>query len=80
MAVFERAKKVIAETLCVKEAEVLPETSFANNLGADSLDYVALLQALEIEFNIQIPDSAVEKLKTVEDAVKYIENETFNIK
>lgn len=74
MSVFERVKKVVMEVLSVKETEILPKTSFADNLGADSLDYVALLQALEVEFNIEIPDADAEKLKTVEDAVKYIES------
>ncbi len=80
MSALERVKKVIVEVLGIKEAEIFPETSFTDNLGADSLDYVVLLQALEVEFNIQIPDSDTEKLQTVEDAVKYIESKTLSIK
>ncbi len=72
MSVFERAKKVVVEVLCIKETEVLPETSFVDTLGADSLDYVALVQALEVEFNIQISDADARKLQTVEDVVRYI--------
>jgi len=74
MSIFERAKKVIVEVLAVNEAEVLRESSFENDLGADSLDYVALLQALEEEFNIRIPDEDAPKIKTVEEATKYIES------
>ena len=73
MSIFERVRKIISDVMAVKEAEVSPETSLANDLGADSLDYVALLQELETEFNIQIPDADAIKLKTVEEAVKYIE-------
>ena len=78
MSVFERMKNIIVEVLVVKETEILPETSFANDLGADSLSYVALLQELEAEFNIQIPDKDAQKLKTVEEAVKYIERKVNN--
>ncbi|MEA1912602.1 MAG: acyl carrier protein [candidate division WOR-3 bacterium] len=80
MSIFERVKKVIVEVLALNEAEVLRESSFENDLGADSLDYVALLQALEEEFNIQIPDEDVPKIKTVEDATKYIESKIKNQK
>ena len=72
MSVFERVKKIILEVLLVKETEVLQESSFTDDLGADSLDYVALLQALEAEFNIKIPDTDAAKFKTVKYAVKYI--------
>ena len=72
MSVFERVKKVIVEVLSIKETEVFPETSFIDNLGVDSLDYVALLQALEVEFNIQIPDSDAEKIGTARDTVEYL--------
>ena len=74
MSVFERAKKIIVEVLSVKETEVSPETSLADDLGADSLAYVALLQELEEEFDIHIPDEDAQKLRTVEEAVKYIES------
>ncbi|MCK4422005.1 acyl carrier protein [candidate division WOR-3 bacterium] len=78
MSVFEKMKRIIAEELDVKETEVLPESSFADDLGADSLGYIVLLQALEAEFNIQIPDADTAKLKTVEDAVKYIKDRVNN--
>lgn len=78
MSVFERVKKIITDVMAVKETEVSAETSLANDLGADSLDYVALLQEFEAEFNIQIPDKDAIKLKTVEDTVKYIERKVNN--
>ncbi len=78
MSVFERVKKIITDVMAVKETEVSAETSLANDLGTDSLDYVALLQEFEAEFNIQIPDEDAIKLKTVEDTVKYIERKVNN--
>lgn len=78
MSVFERVKKIIMEVLLVKETEVLPEASLTDDLGADSLDYIALLQALEEEFNIQIPDEDGQKLKTIDEAVTYIESKVNN--
>ncbi|TET21892.1 MAG: acyl carrier protein [Candidatus Cloacimonadota bacterium] len=74
MPTFENTRRIIVEVLDVQEAEVLPETSLANDLGADSLDFIALLQAFEAEFNIQIPDADVSKLETVADVIKYIES------
>ncbi len=74
MPTFESTRKIIAEVLDVQETEVLPETSLANDLGADSLDFIALLQAFEAEFNIQIPDADVSELQTVADVIKYIES------
>lgn len=78
MSVFERVKKIITDVMAVKETEVSAETSLANDLGTDSLDYVALLQEFEAEFNVQIPDEDAIKLKTVEDTVKYIERKVNN--
>lgn len=78
MSVFERVEKIITDVMAVKETEVSAETSLANDLGVDSLDYVALLQEFEAEFNIQIPDKDAQKLKTVEEAVKYIERKVNN--
>lgn len=78
MSVFERVKKIITDVMAVKETEVSAETSLANDLGTDSLDYVALLQEFEAEFNIQIQDEDAIKLKTVEDTVKYIERKVNN--
>lgn len=71
---FERIKKIIIEQLGVEEDEVLLESSFIEDLGADSLDIVELIMALEEEFDIEIPDSEAEKITTVADAVEYIKN------
>jgi acyl carrier protein len=68
----EKVKKIIAEQLGVKEDQIVPEASFINDLGADSLDTVELVMALEEEFDIEIPDEDAEKIKTVGDAVNYI--------
>jgi acyl carrier protein len=73
MATFEKVKKIIVEQLGVDEAEVTPEASITDDLGADSLDLVELVMAFETEFNIDIPDEEAEKIKTVGDAVKKIE-------
>ena len=73
MAVEEKIKAIIAEQLGVKPEEVTPKASFIDDSGADSLDTVELIMALEEEFNIEIPDEDAEKMATVGDAVKYIE-------
>ena len=73
MAVEDKIKAIIAEQLGVKPEEVTPKASFVDDLGADSLDTVELIMALEEEFNIEIPDEEAEKMKTVGDAIKYIE-------
>ena len=73
MAVESKIKSIIAEQLGVKPEEVTPNASFVDDLGADSLDTVELIMALEEEFNIEIPDEDAEKMKTVGDAIKYIE-------
>ena len=72
MDVPEKVKNIIAEQLGVKPEEVTPEAKFIDDLGADSLDTVELVMALEEEFGIEIPDEEAEKLVTVGDAVKYI--------
>jgi acyl carrier protein len=72
-SVFERVKKVVVEQLSVDEAEVTPEASFTQDLGADSLDTVELVMAFEEEFGTEIPDEDAEKIQTVKDAVSYIE-------
>jgi acyl carrier protein len=71
-AVFEKVQKIVAEQLGVDESEVKPEASFANDLGADSLDTVELVMALEEEFDIEIPDEAAEGIGTVQAAVDFI--------
>ena len=73
MSVAEKVKSIIVEQLGVKPDQVVPSASFVNDLGADSLDTVELVMALEEEFGIEIPDEEAEKILTVEDAVKYIE-------
>ena len=78
MAVEEKVKSIIAEQLGVKSEEVTPGTSFIDDLGADSLDTVELVMALEEEFGIEIPDEDAEKMTTVGDAVKYIEEKIGN--
>ena len=74
MAVQDKVKSIIAEQLGVKPEEVTPEASFIDDLGADSLDTVELVMALEEEFGKEIPDEQAEKLLTVGDVVKYIED------
>lgn len=71
-AVIDRVKKVVVEELGVKEEEVVEAASFTEDLGADSLDVVELVMALEDEFGIDIPDEEVGEIKTVGDAVSYI--------
>ncbi len=70
---FEKVKKIIVEQLGVDDAEVTPEASITDDLGADSLDQVELVMAFETEFNIDIPDEEAEKIKTVGDAVTKID-------
>ncbi len=73
MTTPEKVKNIIAEQLGVKPEEVTPEAKFIDDLGADSLDTVELVMALEEEFGIEIPDEEAEKLVTVGDALRYIE-------
>ncbi len=68
----DKVKKIIAKQLGVNEEQVVPAASFINDLGADSLDTVELVMALEEEFDIEIPDESAEKIKTVGDAINYI--------
>jgi acyl carrier protein len=67
-----KVKKIISEQLGVPEADVKPEASFVNDLGADSLDTVELVMALEEEFSVEIPDEDAEKISTVQNAIEYI--------
>ena len=71
--VQERVKNIIVEQLGVEADQVKPEAQFVGDLGADSLDTVELIMALEEEFDIEIPDDKAEKIKTVGEAVSYIE-------
>jgi acyl carrier protein len=68
----ERVKKIVVEQLGVSEDEVKPESSFVDDLGADSLDTVELVMALEEEFDTEIPDEEAEKISTVQSAIDYI--------
>ncbi|MDD3296214.1 MAG: acyl carrier protein [Candidatus Omnitrophica bacterium] len=74
MSVDEKVKDIISEQLGVKKEEIKPESSFIDDLGADSLDTVEVVMALEEEFGIEIPDEDAEKITTVGEAIKYIED------
>ena len=74
--IADKVKAIIVDKLSVDEAEVKPEASFANDLGADSLDTVELIMECEKEFKISIPDDQAEKISTVGDAIAYIEEHT----
>ena len=71
-AIFEKVRSIVVEQLSVDEADVKPESNFQNDLGADSLDTVELVMALEEEFEIEIPDEDAEKITTVQQAITYI--------
>lgn len=71
--ITEKVKQIISEQLGVEESEVTPTASFVDDLGADSLDTVELVMALEENFDIEIPDDAAEKIRTVQDAIDYID-------
>jgi acyl carrier protein len=71
--IFDKIKEIIVEQLGVDAEDVNMESSFIDDLGADSLDIVELIMALEDEYNIEIPDEDAEKIETVGDAIKYIE-------
>jgi acyl carrier protein len=77
--VFERIKKIVVEQLGVDEAEVTPSSNFVDDLGADSLDLVELIMALEEEFSkpdkkMEIPDEDAEKIATIQDAIDYLKD------
>ena len=74
--IAEKVKKIVVEQLGVAEDQVTPEAKFIEDLGADSLDQVELVMALEEEFGADIPDEAAEKLTTVGDAIAYIESKS----
>jgi acyl carrier protein len=72
MDIQGKVKKIIAEQLSVAEEDVVPEASFVDDLGADSLDLVELIMAMEETFEVSIPDEDAEKIKTVQDAIDYV--------
>ena len=74
--IFERLRKLIVELLEIEETKVVPEASFMDDLGADSLDLIEFITAAEDTFGIEISDEDAEKLKTVQDAVSYIKLRT----
>jgi acyl carrier protein len=76
VSTFDRVKKVVVDQLNVDSEEVTPEASFVEDLRADSLDMVELSMAFEEEFQVDIPDEDAEKIKTVQDAVAYIEEKS----
>ena len=76
MAVADKVKSIIVEQLGVDEEEVTPDASFVDDLGADSLDTVELVMAFEEEFSVEVPDEDAEKLQTVGDVTRYIEEKT----
>lgn len=73
ISIEQRVKKIIVDQLGVKEDQVTPEAKFIEDLGADSLDTVELVMALEEEFGQEIPDEEAEKLQSVADVIKYVE-------
>ena len=75
MGTFDKVQKLVVDQLGVNEADVQIDSTFIDDLGADSLDIVELIMAFEEEFEIEIPDDAAEKIKTVRDAVDYIEKQ-----
>ena len=73
MTTFDKVKQIAVEQLGVDDADVTMDSTFIDDLGADSLDIVELIMAFEEEFGIEIPDEAAEKIKTVQDVVSYID-------
>ena len=75
---YDRLKKIVVEQLGVDEEQVTPEASFVDDLNADSLDLVELIMSLEEEFGAEISDEDAEKIRTVQDAVEYVEERATN--
>ncbi len=71
-SIEEKVREIIANQLGVEPAEVLPEASFVDDLGADSLDLVELVMAMEEEFGVEVPDEEAEKMRTVQDTINYL--------
>jgi len=78
MDIYSRIKKIIAERLSLSEDEIRMDSSFLDDLGADSLDIVELIMAFEEEFDLKIPDEEAEKIETVKDVVDYIQSHLGN--
>jgi acyl carrier protein len=76
MAVEDKIREIIVEQLGVSAEEVVPEASFIDDLGADSLDIVELVMAIEEEFGLEIPDEDAERMQNIADAINYVENAT----
>ncbi|MFP4212785.1 MAG: acyl carrier protein [Desulfohalobiaceae bacterium] len=74
MALLEKIQEIVAEQLDVPQDQVTPEASFVDDLGADSLDLTELIMAMEDEFGIEIDDEEAQKLRTVQDVIKYVES------
>ena len=74
MNTFDKVKAIVVEQLGVDEAEVTIDSTFIDDLGADSLDIVELIMAFEEEFSVEIPDDVAEKIKTVKDTVEFIDS------
>ena len=74
MSTFDKVQAIVVDQLGVDEAEVKIDSTFIDDLGADSLDIVELIMAFEEEFNVEIPDDVAEKIKTVKDTVEYIDS------
>ena len=72
--IFEKLKAIISEQLEIEEDKITMEAELIEDLGADSLDIVDLVMSIEDEFDVEVPDEAIESMKTVGDAVKFIEN------
>ena len=73
-SVFERLQKILAEQFEIDEDDITLNSDIVDDLGADSLDYIDLVMSIEDEFEIEVPDEAIEEIRTVDDAVKYIED------
>lgn len=73
VSTYDRLKPIVAEQLGVNESEVTPQASFVDDLNADSLDLVELIMSLEEEFGMEIPDEDAERIRTVQDAVEYVD-------
>ena len=78
--VEERVNQIIVDQLGVESSEVVPEASFVDDLGADSLDRVELIMAFEEDFDLEIPDGDAEKIVTVQDAIAYIQKNAKSVK